>query len=89
MYRVQGLGECHVQNAGFRGALCTECKVQGCAVHRVQGVRPQFLRFKRCVPAMNACRDLLDSGATESKAVPCKHRRLLCFQVTEEILSGG
>lgn len=40
-----------------------------------------FLRFWRSVPAMSASRELLDTGATECKAVSCIHRLLLCIQV--------
>lgn len=35
MYRAQGLGVRYVPSAEFRGTLCTECRVYGCASCRV------------------------------------------------------
>lgn len=40
-------------------------------------------------PSLSAFRDLLVPGAAESKAVPCKYRRLLCLPETAESGSRG
>ncbi|CAI9577175.1 unnamed protein product, partial [Staurois parvus] len=41
------------QSAGFSGALCTECRVQRCAVHRVQGLGVCYTPSAGCRGALH------------------------------------